>query len=155
MIACGLRAAGAGSQCAHAALIGRLSGASGRRLSFTVSSQICAASSVQYSATEVCMRQRIKSVLFVSTCLLLLADCTTVAPAPGADKVRVTDKPADVTGCTPVGNIHVPKDPNGLVDAASAGTQFRNEVVGLGGNAGFVTYGFLSAPVEGVAYRCP
>jgi hypothetical protein len=48
-----------------------------------------------------------------------------------------------------------PKNANGLVDGASAGTQFRNEVVGLGGNAGFVTYGLLIAPVEGVAYRCP
>jgi hypothetical protein len=101
------------------------------------------------------MCQCLKSLLLASAVLMLLADCTTVAPAPGADKVRVTDKPADVTGCTPVGNIHVPKNANGLVDAASAGTQFRNEVVGLGGNAGFVTYGLLSAPVEGVAYRCP
>jgi len=100
------------------------------------------------------MYPRTKDFVIVSVLLPLLG-CTTVALAPGGDAVRVTNKAADVGGCTAVGNIHVPKNANGLVDAASAGTQFRNEVVGLGGNAGFVTYGLLSAPVEGVAYRCP
>jgi hypothetical protein len=78
-----------------------------------------------------------------------------VVLAPGADAVRVTNKAAEVNGCTAVGNIQVPRESNGVVDMASAGTEFRNRTVGLGGNAGLVTYGLLSAPAEGIAYRCP
>ena len=100
------------------------------------------------------MRGRL-TFLCPSSGLLILAGCVTVSLAPGADKIKVTNKAAEVAGCTAVGNVHVPKSANGLVDAASAATQFRNEVLGLGGNAGFITYGPLSVPVEGVAYRCP
>ncbi len=81
--------------------------------------------------------------------------CATVVSAPGADSVRLTRDSADVAGCTPAGNIRVPTDDQGLVNGAIAEAQFRNLVVGLGGNTGLVTEGVLSIPVAGIAYRCP
>jgi hypothetical protein len=93
------------------------------------------------------------TVILLST--LLLCSCMTVTPAPGSDKVRVTRTPADVAACKPVGNIVVPKTSNGTVDMATASTDFRNRAVGLGGNAALVTSGFVSVPVEGIAYQCP
>ena len=81
--------------------------------------------------------------------------CGCVSPAPGADKVRITKSASDVSTCTAVGNIAVPTDANGNVDIANAATEFRNQVVGLGGNVGLVTYGLMGAPAQGVAYRCP
>jgi hypothetical protein len=87
---------------------------------------------------------------------LWLTACATTTPVPGADKVRITKNPSDVTTCTAVGNIKVPINPStGTVDIANAATEFRNQTIGLGGNTGFVTYGLESAPAEGVAYRCP
>jgi hypothetical protein len=96
-----------------------------------------------------------KFTVLMTACWVFLAGCATVTPAPGAEQVKLTNKGADVTACTAVGNVHVPRNKDGVVDIASAATEFRNEVVGLGGNAGFVTYGPLGAPSEGVAYRCP
>ena len=86
--------------------------------------------------------------------MLLLSGCQTVTPAPGSDKVHVTSKPADVAACKPVGNIAVPKMDNGTVDMATAATDFKNRAVGLGGNTALVTSGFVSVPVEGIAYHC-
>ena len=103
---------------------------------------------------EVRMHQRITGFLIVTACLVLLSACVTTQAAPGADKVKVTNIAADVAGCTAVGNIHVPRT-DGVVDVRNAGTQFRNAVVGLGGNAGFVTDGGLNFPADGIAYRCP
>ena len=84
---------------------------------------------------------------------LSLAAC--VSLAPGADKVRLTKNASDVSSCSAVGNVKVPVASTGTVDIANASTQFRNQVVGLGGNTGFVTYGPVDVPSEGVAYRCP
>jgi len=86
---------------------------------------------------------------------VLLAACATVTLAPGADKVKVTQLAADVAGCTAVGNIQVPKLSNGDDNLDFSGSEFRNLIVGLGGNTGLVTHSVLSAPEEGVAYRCP
>ena len=83
----------------------------------------------------------------------LLAGC--VSLAPGADKVRLVNRATDVSGCTAVGNVTIPGDSNGQVDVFNAETQFRNRVVGLGGNTGYVTSGPIGAPYEGIAYRCP
>ena len=97
---------------------------------------------------------RIISSFTVSAAVALwLTACVT--PAPGADKVRITKNPSDVSTCTAVGNIKVPTDSNGNVDIANAATEFRNQTVGLGGNTGLVTYGLVGAPGQGVAYRCP
>jgi hypothetical protein len=75
--------------------------------------------------------------------------------APGADKVKITRDPADVTPCTPAGNIEVFKDAKADVDFATAETEFRNQAVGLGANAALVTLVARGVPVEGIAYRCP
>jgi hypothetical protein len=83
----------------------------------------------------------------------LLSACVTLAP--GADKVRVTKNSADVSSCSAVGNIKVPRDAQGQVDIANADAEFRNQTIGLGGNTAFVTSAPLGVAVEGVAYRCP
>ncbi len=89
--------------------------------------------------------------------LLLLAGCaSTELAVPGAGAVRLTRAAGDVASCTAVGNVkaHLGTDENGpLVGDA---VKFRNQVVGFGGNVGFVTLdGAYSSPAEGVAYRCP
>jgi len=71
-----------------------------------------------------------------------------IALVPGADKVRITKNPDDVASCKPVGNIH-------LKDADANSKEFRNEVVGLGGNSVMVTIGTPESPSQGVAYLCP
>jgi Domain of unknown function (DUF4156) len=78
-----------------------------------------------------------------------------VSLAPGADKVRITKTAADVSSCTAVGNVRVPQDSNGQPNIANADAEVRNQPLGLGGNAVFVTSSSLGVPVEGVAYRCP
>jgi hypothetical protein len=94
-----------------------------------------------------------KNAAFLAACLALLAGCVTPVPAPGAAQIHLTDKSADVAGCTAVGNIHLTKVEDGVVDLHE--TRFRNAVVGLGGNSALVTVGALIAPQEGIAYRCP
>ena len=88
------------------------------------------------------------------SCAVLLTGCV-VTPAPGADKVKVTKEPADVSACKAVGNVHVPRDPNGNPQFVNVDVEFRNLVIGLDGNVGLITAGSASAPTEGIAYRCP
>jgi hypothetical protein len=71
------------------------------------------------------MCQWCKGLLSVSAFLMLLAGCATVTPAPGADKVRVTDKAGDVTGCAAVGNVHLSNDAANNAPV----TQFQNAVI--------------------------
>lgn len=73
-----------------------------------------------------------------------LADCIT--PAPGSDLVRITIRPADVAGCTPLGNVRVPPD------EVQSEQDARNQTVGLGGN---VLLNTDLLRMSGVAYRCP
>ena len=84
----------------------------------------------------------------------LIVGCTTITVAPGADKVRLTGNPADVTTCKPVGNIKVPEVSPGLVSPYAAQTQFRNLAVGLGSDVALVTQGSVSVPETGIGYRC-
>ena len=84
---------------------------------------------------------------------VLLGGC--VSLAPGADKVQVTKNAADVAACSSLGNITVPRKPEGQVDMGNAETQFRNRAVGLGANTALVTFGTASIPMEGIAYKCP
>ena len=86
---------------------------------------------------------------------VLAAACSTVVLAPGADKVRITKVPADVAGCTAVGNIKVSRNSDGVVDAATAEKEFRNLTIGLGGNTAFATAAPFGVPTDGIAYRCP
>jgi hypothetical protein len=99
--------------------------------------------------------QRIRLAHIMITATLLLSACVSVTLAPGADQVRITKNTSDVGTCKALGNIQVPKNDQGLVDGASAQTQFRNQAVGLGSNVALVTEGFVSIPVAGIAYRCP
>jgi len=65
-----------------------------------------------------------------------------VTPAPGADQVKFTRNPADVSACTPAGNISAEKMSN--LDRHIA----QNQAVGLNANVIFDTGN------GGVAYRC-
>ena len=78
-----------------------------------------------------------------------------VSLAPGADKVLLTTDASAVVTCTAVGNVREEVDVNRQTDTANASAVFRNRVVALGGNTGFVTDGSVRVPVQGVAYRCP
>ena len=79
----------------------------------------------------------------------LISCVVAVAPVPGAEKVRLTRNASEVSTCSAVGNIRVSSS------GSNARTEFRNVVVGFGGNIGLVTSGPTWAPVEGFAYRCP
>lgn len=68
------------------------------------------------------------------------AGCVTAAP--GADQVKFTDNPADVSACTAVGNISGEAMNN--IDPHVA----QNLAVGLSANVVFRT------GASGVAYRC-
>jgi hypothetical protein len=83
-------------------------------------------------------------------CLSLGTGCNPVTLVPGADQVRLTQSPDDVANCRPSGNI----DLSQVVDARKVSV-FRNQVVGLGGNAAVVTEGSLREPIRGVVYQCP
>jgi hypothetical protein len=82
----------------------------------------------------------------------ILAACVSVTLVPGADKVRVTNNAQDVTACTAVGNVRVPRDSQGNPAVANPTDDMRNQTIGLGGNTVFITSAILG---EGVAYRCP
>ena len=79
-----------------------------------------------------------------------MTGCVTTVSAPGASRVRLTKDPAAVAGCTAVGNIQ----PFPQSSASAAMIQFRNRVVGFGGNTGLITRYVLDDPIEGIAYRC-
>jgi hypothetical protein len=94
----------------------------------------------------------------VTGCLAVVSACGTFEPlvlAPGASDVRVTNVAADVASCNPIGNIQLPRDGDGFVSPVRALGQLKNQAIGFGGNAAFVTEGSLDIPLAGVAYRCP
>lgn len=84
-------------------------------------------------------------LLCIPVLVFTLVACETVPLVPGADKVRITNSPSDVTNCKAVGNL-----PAGTVDGLE--NQFaviRNKTVGLGGNT------VLLLPGSDIAYVCP
>ena len=95
--------------------------------------------------------QRTKTLLIAVACVALETACISLSESiklvPGADQVRLTTSPADIASCKPVGNVHPP-------DVVLTPEEFRNEVVGLGGNAAMVTFGSVPYPISGVAYLC-
>jgi hypothetical protein len=99
----------------------------------------------------------LRHTLLGVACLACLPACTALpfALAPGAEKVLVTNVAADLAGCTAVGNIQVPTNTDGFVWPAHATDQLKNQAIGFGGNAAFVTEGTLRIPQAGVAYHCP
>jgi hypothetical protein len=88
-------------------------------------------------------------VVAVALAVGLVSCAVAVAPVPGSEQVRITRNASEVSTCTAVGNIRV------NASGSNARTEFRNAVVGFGGNIGVVTNGPAWAPVEGIAYRCP
>jgi hypothetical protein len=88
-------------------------------------------------------------VTAVALAVGLISCVVAVAPVPGADKVRVTRNASEVSNCSAVGKIKV------TTSGSNANQEFRNMVVGFGGNFGLVTIGPSWGPAEGIAYRCP
>ena len=97
-------------------------------------------------------------VALVSAAIGLLSGCVTPGQmnlAPGADKVRITKNPADVSGCMPVGTV----DSRPELDSE---TYMRNHTVGHNGDTLLITYdpadqtGRLANGLiqTGVEYRC-
>jgi hypothetical protein len=110
--------------------------------------------------TEATFTNQSKSVQLVrpgALVLLLLAGCaSTEIAVPGSDTIRITRVAGDVAGCTAVGNVkaHLGNDEKG--PTVGDEVKFRNQVIGFGGNVGFVSLdGAYKTPAEGVAYRCP
>jgi methyl coenzyme M reductase subunit C-like uncharacterized protein (methanogenesis marker protein 7) len=84
--------------------------------------------------------------LATTVSVIFTSGCVPVVLAPGAEQVKITQKPTDVAGCTAVGNV----SPN-LQKQEDA----RNLTVGLGGNALLVTQESLDKVIiSGVAYHC-
>ena len=88
-----------------------------------------------------------------TVCAPLFGAC--VSLAPGADQVRFTKNPSDVSACTAVGNVDVSGDVQGPSQVVDGPKEVRNQAVGLGGNVVFVTQATLGVPGQGVIYRCP
>jgi hypothetical protein len=88
-------------------------------------------------------------VIPVALAVGLISCVVAVAPVPGAEKVRLTRNASEVSTCSAVGHIRVNSS------GSNSRTEFRNMVVGFGGNIGVVTNGPTWEPVEGIAYRCP
>jgi hypothetical protein len=76
----------------------------------------------------------------VAMLVTILSGCVT--PAPGADQVKITRNPADVSACSPVGNIN-PEAMNNLDPHVA-----QNRAVGLNANV------VLNTGNGGVAYHC-
>ena len=100
--------------------------------------------------------------IIASLVTLVLAACstTTVPLAPGAERVKITDNPSDVAGCTAVGNLDhlVPPDPFNYHNNDN-NYSARNQAIGLGGNTILDTTprGALTLKIgigSGVVYRC-
>jgi hypothetical protein len=85
----------------------------------------------------------------IALALGLTSCVVAVAPVPGAEKVRLTRNASEVSTCSAVGTIRVTST------GSNARTEFRNMVIGSGGNIGLVSNGPTWEPVEGIAYRCP
>jgi len=88
-------------------------------------------------------------VVPVALAVGLISCVVAVAPAPGSEKIRLTRNASEISTCSAVGNIRV------NASGSNARTEFKNMVVGFGGNIGVVTNGPAWAPLEGIAYRCP
>ncbi len=100
------------------------------------------------------MRTARMLVLTITAICALLSDAC-VSLAPGADKVRFTKNPSDVSACAAVGNVDVSGGVQGPSEVVDAPKEVRNQAVGLGGNVVLVTQATLGVPAQGVIYHCP
>jgi hypothetical protein len=90
------------------------------------------------------MNDKLLKLAAVASLVASLAACVTINAAPGADKVRITEVPADVQACKAVGNIDGTK-------VGGNDTLMRNEVIGDGGDTLLMT---VPRAALGIAYRC-
>jgi hypothetical protein len=95
------------------------------------------------------------TVLLLSILTFLLSACATTL-VPGAEKVKVTNTPADVAACKILGEIegHVVDNiwgslPQRYVD------EMRNRTVLAGGNTLLITSHSPYSHARGMAYQCP
>jgi len=91
------------------------------------------------------MEQVVKGFLVAAICVVASGCAHRVVLAPGAEQVQFIRNPADIAGCTAVGNV----------DWHEGAADLRNLTVGLGGNTVFVTNEGLFMVTRGIAYRCP
>ncbi|HUD25613.1 MAG TPA: hypothetical protein VMQ45_08010 [Burkholderiaceae bacterium] len=92
---------------------------------------------------------RWESLAMAVVALALCAGCANlVVRGPGADPVKITKNPEEVTGCKAVGNVNA----NAFLSVGSDEyvRQMQNQAIGLEGDVVLVT----TAPAVGVAYRC-
>jgi hypothetical protein len=85
--------------------------------------------------------RRVAVPLIVVVAGCVVSGCQTIVAAPGATSVKITRNPADVAGCTPVGNID-------NVTMLNPDPLPQNKAVGLGGNV------ILNTGSGGIAYHC-
>lgn len=87
---------------------------------------------------------------------IVLSGCATAILAPGAEKIMLTTRPADVEGCRPVGSLQLADRTDSLSLADDEATEMRNQALGLGTGADtiLVTSTDYAAHASGVAYRC-
>jgi hypothetical protein len=89
----------------------------------------------------------------LSLIFALTAPGCSVPLAPGAEQVKITRNPADVTGCKAVGNLD-PINGGGVANQGRA----RNQAIGLGGDTLFDTAPplaeALGGHMEGIVYLC-
>jgi hypothetical protein len=88
--------------------------------------------------------------VFVMTILAVASGCVSVALAPGAERVKTTQNPADVVSCKPVGNVDGTEG-NPQATPENVLHQIQNKAIGLGGNVVFLTTPLAD---QGVAYHC-
>jgi hypothetical protein len=85
----------------------------------------------------------------LALCLLSAGCVLSVPTAPGAEKVTMTHKEADVASCTPVGNVVGVADTDYVADERR---EMQNQAVALGGDTLLLTRD--RDPPTGTAYRC-
>ena len=90
-----------------------------------------------------------RTVVPVALAVGLTSCVVPLAPVPGSENIRLTRNTSELASCSAVGTIRVKSR------GSNSRTEFRNAVVGFGGNIALVTNGPMWEPVEGVAYRCP
>src|ERR1700733_517674 len=91
----------------------------------------------------------LRLALLLPPCLLSAGCILSIPSAPGAEKVIMTHKEADVASCTPVGNVVGLTDTNYVTDERR---EMQNQAGGLGGDRLLLTRD--RDPPTGTAYRC-
>jgi hypothetical protein len=91
----------------------------------------------------------LRLALLPALCLLSAGCVVSIPSEPGAEKVTLTHKEADVASCTALGNVVGLTDTNYVRDQRR---EMQNQAVGLGGDTLLLTTD--RDPPKGTAYRC-